>query len=316
MATRVKLTTVTRTSGANRALKSGEIRPETVDLEFIEVPVLVHAFRRMVRQLEFDVCELAITTYLTAKSFGVRFSALPVFLWRGLHHGAIQTRSTAGISEPRQLEGRRVGVNRGYTVTTGVWARGILAEEHGVDLDRVTWVCSGDEHVLQYRPPANVTSAPTGSALAELLDDGDLAATIGADLEGPEVVPLIPDPDAAAMSALTRGFYPINHLVVVRDEVLHEHPGVAVELFEAFAEAKRRYVSGLKEADGDSLSGMDKLNHTIMAATGGADPLPYGIGPNRDILEKLLDHAASQRILSERPSLEDMFARNTLGLQA
>lgn len=311
-----KLTTVTRTQGANRALKDGEVRPATVELEFLEVPVLVQAFRRMVRQLEFDVCEMAITTYLCAKSFGAGFTALPIFLWRGLHHGAIQTHRSAGVSGPRDLAGRRVGVNRGYTVTTGVWARGILAEEHGLDLDRVTWVLSGDEHVTQYRPPANVVSAPGGADLADLLAAGDLAATIGADLDSPDVVPLISDPHQAAMTALIdRGFYPINHLIVVRDDVLADNPGVAVELFEAFAEAKRRYVDELREADGGSLTGADRLNHTIMQATGG-DPLPYGLEPNRDVLEKLLDFAVAQKILTERPSLEDVFAEGTWKLQA
>jgi 4,5-dihydroxyphthalate decarboxylase len=315
-ASAAKLTTVTRTQGANRALKAGEVRPATFELDFVEVPVLVQAFRRMVRQLEFDVCEMAITTYLCAKSFGTGFTALPIFLWRGLHHGAIQTHPAAGVSDPRGLVGRRVGVNRGYTVTTGVWARGILVDEYRVNLDRVTWVLSGDEHVTQYRPPANVVPAPEGADLADLLAAGDLAAVIGADIESPGVVPLIADPQRAAMTALTeRGFYPINHLIVVRDEVLAEHPGVAVELFDAFGEAKRRYVNELREADEGSLTGADRLNRTIMSTTGG-DPLPYGLEPNRDILEKLLDYAAAQKILAQRPALEDMFAKNTLTLQA
>lgn len=311
-----KLTTVTRTQGANRALKDGEVDPATVDLDFVEVPVLVQAFRRMVRDLEFDVCEMAITTYLCAKSFGTAFTALPIFLWRGLHHGAIQTHRSAGVTDPSALIGRRVGVNRGYTVTTGVWARGILAEEHGVNLDRVTWVLSGDEHVTQYRPPANVVPAPEGAELAALMAEGDLAAVIGADIDSPEVVPLIDDPEGAAMKALVeRGFYPINHLIVVRDDVLAENPAVAVELFEAFAEAKRRYVNELRQADRGSLSGADLLNHTIMNATG-TDPLPYGIEPNRAILEKLLDFATDQKILVERPRLEDVFAESTLKLEA
>ncbi|HET9731425.1 MAG TPA: hypothetical protein VFP54_02015 [Acidimicrobiales bacterium] len=311
-----KLTTVTRTQGANRALKDGSIQPSGLQFEFVEVPVLVHAFRRMVRQLEFDVCEMAVTTYLCAKSFGIGFTALPIFLVRGLHHGALQTHPAAGLTGPGDVEGRRVGVNRGYTVTTGVWARGILADEYGVDLDRVTWVLSGDEHVEQYRPPANVVPAPDGRALGELLAEGDLAATIGAEIDSPDVVPLIPDPGRAAMTALTtRGFHPINHLVVVRNDVLADHPGLGAELFDVFAEAKRRYVDELRAADPATLSGPDRLNHSIMQATG-TDPLPYGLEPNRDILEKLLDYAETQKILSSRPQLRDVFAEETLSLQA
>ena len=113
------LKTVTRTQGNNAALKDGTVVPHGFSFEFEEVPVLIHAFRRMVRELEFDVCEMAITTYLCAKASDKRFTALPVFLVRGFHHGAIVVDTKSGIREPKDLEGRRVGVNRGYTVTTG-----------------------------------------------------------------------------------------------------------------------------------------------------------------------------------------------------
>src|ERR1700743_1341862 len=154
---------VTRTQGATRALKDGSIQPAGYHLAFEEVPVLIHAFRRMGRDLAYDVTEMAFTTYLTARAHGKPFTALPVFLVRGFHHGAI-LRSAAEHIEPADLKGRRVGVNRGYTVTTGVWARGILADEHGVDLSRVTWVLSGDEHVLEYVPPPNVVPVAAGPA--------------------------------------------------------------------------------------------------------------------------------------------------------
>ena len=136
------LTTVTRTQGNNRALKDGMVRPKHADLRFEEVPVLVQAFRRMVRGLEFDVCEMAASTYLCAKAFGVRFTAIPVFLVRGFHHGAIVVDRDSTLA-PKDLEGTAVGVNRGYTVTTGVWARSVLSQEYGVDLSRVTWMPSG-----------------------------------------------------------------------------------------------------------------------------------------------------------------------------
>src|SRR5688500_4968056 len=125
--TSVHLRTVTRTQGNNEALKSGEVTAPGISFDFEEVPVLVHAFRRMVRELAYDVSEMAITTYLCAKAHGVPFTALPIFLVRGFHHGAIVHNTSLGIASPKELEGRRVGVNRGYTVTTGVWARGILA---------------------------------------------------------------------------------------------------------------------------------------------------------------------------------------------
>src|SRR3954471_7798933 len=157
----------------------------------------------MVRGLEFDVCELAITTYLCAKEHGKRLTALPVFLVRGFHHGAI-LRNTKVVSEPKELEGRRVGVNRGYTVTTGVWARGILAREHGVDLDSVTWVLSGDEHVAEWQRPENVVPVEPGRDIVEMLASGELAAAIGVDVEHPDVAPLVPDAREAGYAALRR----------------------------------------------------------------------------------------------------------------
>ena len=148
--------TVTRTQGNNQALKDGTAKPRGFAFDFVEVPILIDAFRRMVRGLEFDICEMAITTYLCARAHGKRFTAIPVFLVRAFHHGAILYNTKAGIRTPKDLEGRKVGVNRGYTVTTGLWARSVLQEEYGVDLSKITWVLSGDEHVAEYRPPANV----------------------------------------------------------------------------------------------------------------------------------------------------------------
>src|SRR3954462_13380833 len=241
------LRTVTRTQGNNRALKDGTVTPEGATFDFEEIPVLVQGFRRMVRNLEFDVCEMALTTYLTAKAHGVRFTAVPAFLVRGFHHNAITIDTRHGIKQPKDLEGKQVGVNRGYTVTTGVWARAILADEYGVDLDSITWVLSGDEHVAAYRPPANVVPAPAGREIDEMLASGELSAGVGVDVDSPDAAPLIPDPLEAGFAALrSRGLYPINHLVVIRDDLLTENPQLAAEVFDAFARSKQHYVEQLR----------------------------------------------------------------------
>lgn len=303
------LKTVTRTQGNNRALKNGTVSPTGFDLAFEEIPVLVDGFRRMVRGLEFDVCEMAITTYLCAKAHGTRFTALPVFLVRGFHHGVILRNTNSDVRTPRDLEGRTVGVNRGYTVTTGVWARGILATEHGVDLDKVTWAPSGDEHVQEYRPPANVV--PAQGKLPDLLASGEHAAAIGIEWNDPAAAPLIPDATEAGYRALReRGHYPINHLVVVRDDLLHEHPDIAVDVFTAFAESKRRYVELLRKDAVEQPTKIDRMHQRVMEITG-EDPLPYGIEPNRAVLEELIQHAVQQRILAHPPKIEDMFAEAT-----
>ena len=308
------LRTVTRTSGANAALKDGSVQPHGFRFDFEDVPVLVQGFRRMVRGLEFDVSEMALTTYLVAREHGVRFTALPVFLVRGFHHGAIQVLAGSDVRRPKDLEGRRVGVHRGYTVTTGVWARAVLAREHGVDLDAVTWVLSGDEHVAQYAPPPNVVPVESGRSLEDLLRAGDLAAVIGADLDAADVVPLLPDPVEAGFAALRdRGHYPINHLVVVKDDVLRAHPGLAGQVFDAFARAKQAYVDRLRA--GDAPAPADRTYARVLEATG-RDPLPYGIEPNRAVLEELLQSAVDQRILTRAVRLEDVFAAETRTLSA
>ena len=126
-----QLRTLTRIQGNNAALADGTVVPHGFVLDLVEVPVLVQGFRRMVRALEFDVSEMAFTTYLVAKAHGVRFTALPIFLVRDFHHGALRYNTTLGVRGPRDLEGQQVGVNRGYTVTTGVWAPGCWPRSTG-----------------------------------------------------------------------------------------------------------------------------------------------------------------------------------------
>mgnify|MGYP006280445725 CR=1 FL=1 len=289
------------TRGHTRALKDGSVRLPSFDLAFEEVPAIIQAFRRMVRGLEFDVSEMAITTYLCARAHGVRFTALPVFPMRAFHHGAIVVRKGGGVRAPRDLEGARVGVHRGYTVTTGLWARSILQHEYGVDLSRITWMLSGDEHVAAYRPPANVVPIQKGQTLEGMLLAGEIAAIIGAQQEHPEIGPLLPDPTAAALAALRmRGLYPINHTVVVRDDLLAEYPSLAGELYAAFAEARRAYTPDAWEP-----------THRLVAPIIG-DPLPFGIEPNRAMLDAVIRHSVEQGILERPFTVDQLFRRQEL----
>jgi 4,5-dihydroxyphthalate decarboxylase len=304
----LKLKTVTRTQGNNQALKDGSVTPKTFAFDFVEVDPLIAAFRRMVRGLEFDICEMAITTYVCARGHGKRMTALPIFLVRAFHHGAILVNTKAGIRTPKDLEGRRVGVNRGYTVTTGVWARGILQEEHGVDLSKVTWVLSGDEHVAEYRPPANVVPIEAGKKIEHMLASGELAAAVGVEMKHPDVTPLIPNALEAGLKSLRdRGHYPINHLVVMKDELLDAHPNLAPDVFNAFAEAKRLYVERLKAGRIEKPTSGDELHLRVMEITG--DPLPYGIEPNRRVLEELIRHAVTQGIIPRPFAVQELFAK-------
>ena len=310
----LKLKTVTRLQGNNAALKDGSVQPVGFEFDFQDVPVLIDGFRRMVRGLEFDLSEMALTTYVCAREHGVRFTALPIFLVRAFHHGAILVNEQ--ITTPKDLEGRRVGVNRGYTVTTGLWARSVLQREYGVDLKKITWVLSGDEHVAEYRPPANVVPIAPGRKMAEMLTSGELAGAIGVDVTAPNVRPLIPDAAEAGYAALReRGHYPINHLMVVKDELLQAHPEVAQAVFEAFAESKRRYVTDLRAGTIAKPTVMDEMHRRVMQITG-ADPLPYGIDANRGPLQEALQSALEQGIIDRVPPLEEIFAAGTQTLSA
>ncbi|HEY2241454.1 MAG TPA: hypothetical protein VGI21_21810 [Streptosporangiaceae bacterium] len=319
----ITLAAATLTRPWTAAVKDGSaaVAPVGADrfrLEFEEVPVIIRAFRRMVRSLDFDVTEMAFTTYLCAKSFGKPFTALPVFLVRGFHHGAITRSALAGSAAagPHALEGQRVGVNRGYTVTTGVWARGILADQYGVDLNRVTWMPSGDEHVSEYRPPVNVTPAGPDQDVPAMVASGELAAGVGFPAGTAGLTPLLADAEQAGYDALRdRGLYPINHLLVVKDEVLARSPGLAPALFAAYAAAKDQYVTRLRAGDISDPDPADRMLARVMEITG-ADPLPYGIAPNRAMIDQLVRHAISQHILDKPVSAEELFAPGTHDLVA
>lgn len=311
-----KLKTAIQTFGHTRALKDGTVRPRTFDFDFEDVPVIINAFRRMVRGYEFDVTEMAITTYMCAKSYGKQFTALPIFLVRAFHHGAILYNVNSGIRSPKDLEGKVVGVNRGYTVTTGVWARQILQNDYGVDLKKITWALSGDEHVQEYRAPSNVVSIEKGKKMEDMLISGELVAAIGASVDHPDVKPLIANPAAVGFEALrTRGHYPINHTLVVKDELLNAQPGLARDIFDAFVESKRLWLDKLKAGAITEPTATDKLYAKVMEITG-SDPLPYGVEPNRRTIETLIAAAKEQGILSKPVDVDLLFAagvRNAVG---
>ncbi len=304
----IQMRTVVRPQGNVEAIVARAVAPVGFTLDLQHEPVLTRAFRRMVRELAYDVCEISFTTYLLAKAHGKPFTALPVFLMRDFHHRSIKVNVNAGIRHPKDLEGRLVGVNRGYTVTTGVWARGILESEYGVNLDAVTWVISDDEHVAEYRLPSNVVRVSPGRNLSDMVAKGDLAGVIGVEVDHPDVVHLIPEAGDAGFEALRkRGHYPINHLIVVRDDVLQNYYNVAPILFDVFAEAKNRYVAKLRDGTIARPDANDLRYRRVIEVTG-ADPLPYGIGPNRAMIDELIRHAVNQHILAEPPLIETLFA--------
>jgi 4,5-dihydroxyphthalate decarboxylase len=306
------LKTAVATYAHTKALKDGTVTVPGIRFEHIEVNPIVAAFRRMVRTLEFDVSEMAITTYLTAKAHGKPFTALPIFVMRQFHHAPIAYNVKSGVKSPKDLEGQKVGV-RAYTVTTGVWARGILATEYGVDLGKVTWVVVDEEHVQEYQKPSNVLERP-GANLGEMLARGELAAAIGAgQVDSPDIKPLIPSPrEAEAAWYRKTGIYPINHTVVVKDSLLQADSTLAPRLFGAFKEAKAAF---LKQLDAPGQLSGDAQALAQRRSIVGDDPLPNGLARNRKALEAVIQFARDQKILPRPVTPEEVFDRTTLGLE-
>ena len=300
------------------AVRNGSIPIEGVDAEIITVEPQIAAFRRMVRQLEFDVCELAPTTYIIARAYGYPFVALPIFVLRRFHHSGMLVRPDAGIKSPKELEGHKVGV-RAYSVTTGAWTRGIFIEEFGLDDSKVTWVVDDEEHVTELKLPANVIHTAPGRSLADMMADGELVAGLhgnagvgrsGSPTGGWKTVEAhYPDlvPNAAELEAdwyRRTGIYPMHGTIVVKDSVLKEHPWVARSLFDAFSRAKNEWLKGLSAATASNAS--DK-KYVGLQKIVGADPLPYGMEPNVKTIEALERIAFKQKLTPKRMSLEQLF---------
>jgi 4,5-dihydroxyphthalate decarboxylase len=303
----------TGTYGLTRPLKAGAVPLGKLALDFVEVdPITTAGMRPMVRSLAFDVCEMAFTTYLCARAAGKPITAIPVFLTRNFHHWAAFHNVKAGITAPKDLEGRVVGVSRGYTVTTGLWVRGILQHEYGVDLGKITWAPTDEEHVAEYKPPRNVDHRYVGQSIVALLTAGTLGAAIG-DIraDSPDIRPLIPDAREAGYAYYRKtGVYPINHTVVVSNAVLAAQPEIAVDLFRAFKGAKELYLARL--AAGKDLSVPDQNALALGKVVG--DPFPFGVAANRKALETISAFAVEQQLMAKSERPEDLFAPGTLGL--
>ena len=279
----------------------------------VEVRPIIAAYRRMIRDLEFDVCELAPVSYLMAREAGVPLVAIPVFLNRRFHHGDIQCAPRSGITAPRDLEGRRVGV-RAYTVSTGVWARGVLEEEYGVDLSQVTWVVDDDDHV-EGRAPANVERVGDGRSLGTLLGASEIDAAFtgnagtgragnpaqgweaAATAEPATTYPLFADHEVLERDHYLRtGIYPLHSVVVVRAELVAHDPDLPTKLYAAFADAKR-----IATDEDPDFTGLPRLGR--QRALIGSDPIPYGVAANGPSIAALRRFSRSQGLIDAEGDL-------------
>jgi len=271
-----------------------------------------------VRSVEFDVCELAPTTYIIARAYGAPFVALPIFVLRRFHHAGLLVRPDAGIKTPKDLEGKKVGV-RAYSVTTGVWTRAILMDEFGLDSSKVTWVVDDEEHVTQLKLPSNVIHSPPGRSLADMMADGELVAgfhgNAGVGRSGSptggwkQVEAHYPDlfPNAEALEAdwfRRTGIYPMHGTIVVKDAILKEHPWVAQSLFKAFSQAKSEWLQRLQP---DTATSASDKKYLQLSKIVGPDPLPYGIAANVKTIEALARTAYQQQLTPRLMQLDELF---------
>jgi len=271
-----------------RALKQGELKSDHVRFDFADVKVAHTAFKRVVRDLEFDVAELAIMTFLMAKAAGAPLALLPAVIMSRFQHPYLVYNAARGHLAPEDLAGRRIGI-RSYSVTTAAWIRSILASDCGVDLDRVHWVTFEDAHVAQFVDPHNAQRAAPGRNPKDMLIAGELDAAVVGDPvpDDPRLKAVIADPAAAAADWHRRNrAIQINHMVVVKQSLSASSPRAVQEAYRLLRESKA--AAGLP-------------------AAAAIDFNPFGVEANRRNLELAIDCAFGQRLIAKRFAVDELF---------
>jgi 4,5-dihydroxyphthalate decarboxylase len=276
-------------------MKDGRVTSNLVKLNYCGPKVANEGFKPMVRENAFEAGELAIITYLQAKAYGKPFVMIPAPISGRFQHHTIGYNRDLGHLNPKDIEGRKVGV-RTYSQTTGVWVRGILQHEYGVDLNKVAWLTIDDAHLSEHRDPPNVQSLPVGAKLAKMMFDGEIAAAIlGGEMpKDPRVQTLIPDAKAAAQKWYAReGVIPINHVFVVRQELSKERPDVVREIYRMIVESRKLAPESSKT--------------TIP---------PIGLEENRKGLELAIEWSLEQKIIPRRLSVDELFDDTTAAIKS
>lgn len=291
----MKLRSLLGTDPVTQALRDGAVRSPHVEFDFADVKTPHQAFKRVVRDLEFDFAELAIVTFLMAKAHGKPLVLLPAVVVGRFQHPFIVYNAERGPLAPGDLAGRRVAI-RSYSVTTVTWIRGILANDYGVDLDRVRWVTFEDAHVAEFKEPPTVERAPAGKTPTGMLLAGEVdAAVVTEPLADSRLKTLIPDPAAAAKAWQEKNrAIQINHMVVVKDTLSScSNPDVVREIYRLLVESKK--AAGLPKA-------------------GELDTTPFGLEANRRNLEIAIDYVHRQRLIPRRFEVDELFDEVTLSL--
>jgi 4,5-dihydroxyphthalate decarboxylase len=306
------LRTVLDTYGHTEAIKTGTVASPRIDFDFVEVKPIHSAFAPMANEQSYDVGEIAIVTFLQAFAAGKPIVLLPAAILHRFHHRSIVKKAGGPIAKPADLNGKRIGV-RSYTQTTGVWVRGILHAEYGVDLDSVTNVTTEGGHIKEYVEPPNVVRAPAGSPdFKEMLLSGEIDAWIsGPGPQGPDIVPLVDGGDAAETAWFERlHAFPINHMIAMKTSLLDADPSIAEDVFGLLAASKAAYLDRLKSATPQA---PDEVFRAKLLARG-EDPLPFGIAALRTSLETIIAYAVAQHLIPRAYAVEELFDPRVLRL--
>src|ERR1700689_4056225 len=238
----MRLRTLLGTHAGTAALKNGSVKSDSVTFDFADYSPTNKGFKPMVREGAFDVSEMAIVTYLMAKSFGKPMVLLPNVVLARFQHAYALYNAKSGTMTPSGLNGKRVGI-RSFTTTTGAWLRGILANDYGVDLNSIDWVTFEDAHVAEFKDTTK--RAPAGKPIIQMLLDGELDAVLGEKVGREGLKPLFPDVAAEEKAWFAKHqVLPINHMVVVSEKLAHEHPEAVREVFRLLRESAGRAPAG------------------------------------------------------------------------
>ena len=274
-------------------LRDGRVSSPRLRFDFLDFKPLPQAFRRMVREGDLDLSEMAVANHVLAMDHGKPIVGLAVPLWSRLPYTNLVKPTVSTVRHPKDLEGGRVGM-RSYAQTSGVWVRGLLKAEYGVDLDSITWVTVEDAHVAEYSDPPGVERSIGSGSLRDLMMAGDLLAIMGERIVDPAgVTPVIENGEAEARNWIARtGITPVNHTLAIRIDLLAAHPWLAGELADLFEEAR-----------------------AVAVAAGAPPPPPYGLEANRRALQMLLDFCHEQRVVRRPYSVDEVYLDPAKALQ-
>ena len=296
--TQRRLTTLLGDYPGTLALKKGDVRSEKIAFDFADVKVPSSAFKRVVRDIDFDVGELAVFTYIIARAFDKPLELLPVVLLARFQHSYLLYNAERGVIKPSDLNGRRIGI-RSYSVTTSAWLRGLLQADAGVDPKSITWVTFEDPHVAEFKDPPNVERAAADKELTQMLFAGEIDAMVGTDrlAKDDRLKTVFPDPAAAAQEWHKRyGAIQINHMVTVKRSLLDTDPQAVREVYRLLRESN------------------NAAKNAAPPAEGGIDLTPVGLEANRRNLDVAIEYSYRQGLIQKRFSVEELFDPRILAM--